>query len=347
MIHVNSIHTAADDAVYEENVRRADQIVANLELLKESNAELKSYGLYTEERGELYEESVTDAITKLGQHIIDIIEKAKKLWNELVGKIKAIFLKSKSKEKQVEILAKENPGAAEKIKAAIDTGNLKIADIKDLNAFYRDMDKILDEIDKMEKGDKGIRAKLDKACKKINESNGLKAIVTISGAVTAAGAIYLTFPKIKKAINDSHESVCQMQDRAAVTIEKCEVTAKKYKAVLNGEKANAAKNQDYVSKLHLITSVTSAVENVTTKNHRGFLSLATRLTSGLNTVESKILKLGKHGDERYKKRVSGLKDYSKEKVNETNDQKHATERWVKAVSGKKNEISNKGSRTNN
>ena len=293
MIHLDSMHEAIDEiscnAIYEENVRYVDRLVANLELLKNSNNELKSYGIYTEDRDELYLESVVDVVRKIGEHVIDLVQKAIDLWKGLVNKVKTMIFNHKSTEKQLETIAKKDPEAAEKIKIAIDAGNFKMADIKDLNAFYKEMDNIIDAIDRASEDEKSLKNRIHKAAHKINSSEGIKAVMGLIGVVTATGACYVGIKKAIDARNGGEKALENLTQQGSIQLVKIQNKVNAYQKI-NAKNLNAPDNEKIVSKMHLMATVAEETNRVTTGQHQALYRFVTSITGKLNKVENTLLR---------------------------------------------------------
>lgn len=210
MISTGFIHACDDicmlESVYENNKREIYELAGTLDTLSYQRRDLQSFGLITESKEEYFNESVSGVIEKIGQKIIEIIEHFKNTMADIFRKWKERSWAKKDDVQKLREIEKKNPDVAKKIQIAVEKGDIDMNSYKDLNDFFKNVDDVLDGIEKANVDPKSLKGKVQKAkdCLVRNEKT-IKAVASALGLVVTTGAIVINYQKIKKNISDKVE----------------------------------------------------------------------------------------------------------------------------------------------
>ncbi len=178
-------------------------------------------------------EKKTNFVDKIGKAIISIFQKAISFVNNIITKIQESLFASKSDMQKVSALCKQNPGLADDINKAFASGDLKVADLKNLKELEAAYDECI-RLAKQENVDPNtIKGKWLAAKKKfgnLSESDIVKGVTVGIGVAAAAGSLALTITKLPEAIGTMKQ--CKMRLQAGEDAAK-EAAAKRAKAELD------------------------------------------------------------------------------------------------------------------
>lgn len=230
MINVGYIHELDD--VNKINV----EYESAMEFFNSSNSEL----LFLEkklERNNMFMESSIDSdevimesaegiLKKIGDKVIDLINKCIKFVREKIEALNHFLWEKKDKDKLLRKMAEEQPETVEKIRIAIDADKLKLNDFKDLATFYKDIDSVLDQIDKMDS--KTVRGKMASAREKLDKAaNTVVTVGKVAGGTTACILLFKNIMEFVKKEPDERAEFDKMRESIdAKGMEIKEITAK-------------------------------------------------------------------------------------------------------------------------
>ena len=205
MVSKEFIH-AMDEIVsientYSETTSFIESCLMDIKLLGVQKSDLEFFEEYTSESAEYIREGVGTAIKKLGDKIIEIVNRCKEFIKKKFSELKNLKWRMSSDEKKIETAISKNPALADNIKIAISEGNIKISDIKDIKTFYDEVENIMKEMKKDQINPKSLRGRFEKAKKKLAASE--KPIKTVLAIAGSAAGLYLTYNQIKKFKRDS------------------------------------------------------------------------------------------------------------------------------------------------
>ena len=281
MISTSFIH-ACDDAymiesTYENNARTINELAGTLDVLSQQRRDLKMFGLFTESKEEYFGESVGDAIEKLGQKIIEIIERFKDAMKDIFRKWKERSWQKKDDVQKLREIEKKDPKAAAKLEAAIAKGDIDMNSYKDINAFFKDVDNILADIEKKNVDPKSLKGRLNRAKDALNDKKGtIAAIGTALGLVATATGLVITYQKYKegcaKKISTEGENI---RNEADVRMKKLRVEVTKLREMEQNGDPHAG------SKAAILADLANEVDHVTRVN------VSKRMTL-MRSIEAKI-----------------------------------------------------------
>ena len=202
MVSTAFVHALDDEymteSAYEENIRHINAIIADMRLIEHQKNELMRFDIFTEAKEDFYTESFKDAVTNLGERII-------KIFTDLKDRIKSLFRnhdetvwKKKNEDQKLEMIARKDPKTAERVKVALERGDLDMNSFKDIKAFFDDCDRVLDDLEKRAIDPKSVRGKWEAAKKKLSDNkDNVKIACTVIGCITATAGFYITYKKYK------------------------------------------------------------------------------------------------------------------------------------------------------
>lgn len=204
MISTGYIHACDDlwfiESAYQENMSFIGSIFDDLTIRSMQRNTMKDLGVYTESQDECFTESVADAVRKVGEKVIEIVERIKQFVKDVIGKIRGAKIKHKALGKDMDALEKSNPELAEKVKVAVASGDIDFATMRGISDYYKEIDKIMADIEKNKVDPKSLRGRLDAAKKKLNENQEtVKSIAAILGLATAATGLYWGYRKYQQS----------------------------------------------------------------------------------------------------------------------------------------------------
>lgn len=246
--------------------------------------DLKMFGALTQEKEDYFEESVGDAVRKVGELILKIIEKMKATVGDAVQFLKSKVWVNKDTQKKLDMIAKKDPKAADKLRVAVKKGDLDLNSFKDLNDFFRNMESVLDEIDKRTVDPKSIRAKIQKAKDKLNKNQDMiKTIASAVGIVVSAGGLYISYKNFKG--NSLQRDTQNVINRCTSMIDKME---KENDAIRNMRNSVGPKEHDPQHMFSLKAEVYAEIERVATANVRKRTKLMISLTRAFDNLLSSL-----------------------------------------------------------
>lgn len=205
MINTSFIHACDDmymiESAYEANAKEIHELAGTLDALNQQRRDLQAFGIFTESKEEYFTEGVTNVIETLGKKILEIIQHFKDTMSDIFRKWKERSWQKKDDVQKLREIEKRDPKAAAKLQIAIEKGTLDMNKYKDIDAFFKNIDEIIDKIDKANVDPKSLKGRLNKAKEKLEKNQKTIAAVAASlGLVVTAGTIVLNYQKYKQNV---------------------------------------------------------------------------------------------------------------------------------------------------
>lgn len=203
MIDTSFIHACDDicmlESAYDMNTKEIHELTGTLDVLSQQKRDLQSFGIFTESKEEYFTEGVSNVIETLGKKILDIIQHFKDTMSDIFRKWKERSWAKKDDVQKLREIEKRDPKAVAKLQIAIDKGDLDMNAYKDIDVFFKDIDNILDDIEKANVDPKSLKGRLNKAKEKLEKNEKtVKAVAATLGLVVTAGTIVTTYQKFKQ-----------------------------------------------------------------------------------------------------------------------------------------------------
>ena len=282
MINTSFIHACDDicmlESAYEMNAREIHELAGTLDVLTTQKRDLQAFGIFTESKEEYFMEGVSNVIETLGKKILEIIQHFKDTINDIFRKWKERSWQKKDDVQKLRQIEKRDPKAVAKLQIAIDKGELDMNSYKDIDAFFKDIDNILENIDKANVDPKSLKGRLNKAKEKLEKNDKtFKAIATALGLVATTGTIIVTYQKYKQNTQEkiNHE-LTNTRNEATRAINKIET---KRKII---EEMETKGDQFAGSRMALLAEVANEEARITSVHCNKLLNLA-------RSCESKLL----------------------------------------------------------
>ena len=233
MIYTGYLKTLQDqDTImnqYLESVHEIDSITNPIKVAEMRRNQEMELGIFTESGDELFQESVKDAVTTLGNKIIEIINRIKDFITGIPQKIKEASWNKADIDKKMQMVKKEDPKRYNDIKVYVDKGMLDFNSFKSMSEFYDNFDKLMDELEKKDADEKSIKAKFNKFKETLVKNKETIATVSAVLGLAATGtAIAVNYAKFRNETDRRIDNeVKQISDKADKGIQRAQILREK------------------------------------------------------------------------------------------------------------------------
>lgn len=233
MIYTGYLKTLQDqDTImnqYLESVHEIDSITNPIKVAEMRRNQEMELGIFTESGDELFQESVKDAVTTLGNKIIEIINRIKDFITGIPQKIKEASWNKADIDKKMQMVKKEDPKRYNDIKVYVDKGMLDFNSFKSMSEFYDNFDKLMDELEKKDADEKSIKAKFNKFKETLVKNKETIATVSAVLGLAATGtAIAVNYAKFRNETDRRIDNeVKQISDKADKGIQRARILKEK------------------------------------------------------------------------------------------------------------------------
>ena len=150
------------------------------------------------------EEKRKGVFDKIGEATMAVFKKIQDFIQKIVRAFKDLIYRLSPVEKKLDMVIKENPELANKVLAEIDSGNLSVMDLKNLNEVDKMYNDILEAAKRKEIDDKTLRGKFEKFKMKFDSiidsnSSTVKRVQNVAAVITAATVIITAKTALDKA----------------------------------------------------------------------------------------------------------------------------------------------------
>lgn len=233
MIYTGYLKTLQDqDTImnqYLESVHEIDSITNPIKVAEMRRNQEMELGIFTESGDELFQESVKDAVTTLGNKIIEIINRIKDFITGIPQKIKEASWNKADIDKKMQMVKKEDPKRYNDIKVYVDKGMLDFNSFKSMSEFYDNFDKLMDELEKKDADEKSIKAKFNKFKETLVKNKETIATVSAVLGLAATGtAIAVNYAKFRNETDRRIDNeVKQISDKADKGLQRAQILKEK------------------------------------------------------------------------------------------------------------------------
>ena len=233
MIYTGYLKTLQDqDTImnqYLESVHEIDSITNPIKVAEMRRNQEIELGIFTESGDELFQESVKDAVTTLGNKIIEIINRIKDFITGIPQKIKEASWNKADIDKKMQMVKKEDPKRYNDIKVYVDKGMLDFNSFKSMSEFYDNFDKLMDELEKKDADEKSIKAKFNKFKETLVKNKETIATVSAVLGLAATGtAIAVNYAKFRNETDRRIDNeVKQISDKADKGLQRAQILKEK------------------------------------------------------------------------------------------------------------------------
>jgi hypothetical protein len=212
----SSIVNESIEKLYMETVDEIHDIVSPLQIAQMQRNDMLELGIYEESADSYFEESVKDAVTKLGEKILEILNRIKEFIKNIPNAFKEAKFSKADVDKKADMIRKADPARYEQLQVYVEEGLLDLNSFESMKDYYKNVDDLIDELKKKDVNEKSLRGKLEKVKKGI-EKNGdtIKTISIIVGIVGTGATLALTWRRFRNAGDDRLAREEQLQANAA------------------------------------------------------------------------------------------------------------------------------------
>lgn len=184
--------------VYEESVEEINAIVNPIKIATMKRQNEMELGIFTESAEDLYTESVKDAVTALGNKIIEILGKIKDFITGIPDKIKNASWNKADVDKKMDMIKKDDPKRYEAMKVYVEKGMLDFNTFKSMKDFYAGFDELMDELEKKDADEKTLRGKFEKFKNSlVKNKETIATAAALLGIVATGTTIALNYKKFR------------------------------------------------------------------------------------------------------------------------------------------------------
>lgn len=279
---------------YEEATSFFESVDADMCVVNTQMSGLQQFGLFTEDAKEGLLNSTKEAIRRLGEKILEIIERARAFISDRIAAWKKGMWDRKSKDQKLREIERKYPKEIADLKIAVDKNLLDFATFKDLNDFYAQIDTVLDNIKKSKIDPKSIRGRWEGIKRKCVENKDFIAIVagTVIPAVVGVTTCVIKYREYKASQqrNALSDQVTCINNQFKTTRAKMAATVEAVKSI--ERELDPAKQQNAVETLSLLGEISTRMEYLTsgaiTKITQADLAINDAFFNGATTLAQQL-----------------------------------------------------------
>ena len=183
---------------YLESVQEIKAITSPIEIATMRRNQEMELGIFTESSDELYMEGVKEAVSALGNKIIEIVQRILDFIKSIPDKIREATWNKADVDKKMNMIKKQDPKRFETLKVYIDKGMVDFNTFDSMKDFYSGYDELLSELKKKEVNEKSLKGKLEKIKTSINKNEKtIKNVAAALGIVATASTIAYNYMKFR------------------------------------------------------------------------------------------------------------------------------------------------------
>lgn len=284
---------------YEEAMSFFESVNADMCVVSTQMDGLQMFGLFTEDAKEGLLNSTKEAIKKLGDKILEIIERVRLFISDRIAAWKKEMWNRKSKDQKLREIERKYPKEIADLKIAVDKNLLDFATFKDLNDFYAQIDTVLDNIKKSKIDPKSLRGRWEGIKRKCIENKEFIAIVagTLIPAVVGVTTCVIKYREYQAAQrrNSLSDQVTSINNQFKTTRAKMLATVEAVKSM--ERELDPQNQQNAVETLSLLGEISTRMEYLTSGAitkitqadlaiNEAFFNSATTLVDQLDAVKT-------------------------------------------------------------
>ena len=199
--------------VYEESVNEINAITNPIRIAAMRREQEMELGIFTESGDDLYMGSVKNAVTALGDKIIELLQRLKDFITGIPDKIKNASWNKADVDKKMDMIKKDDPKRYEAMKVYVEKGMLDFNTFKSMKDFYAGFDDLMDELEKKDADEKTLRGKFEKFKKSlVKNKDAIATTAAVLGLVATGTTIALNYKKFR---NESDRALSNEASRQA------------------------------------------------------------------------------------------------------------------------------------
>ena len=268
--------------VYEESVNEINAITNPITIATMRREQEMELGIFTESGDDLYMESVKNAVTALGDKIIELLQRLKDFITGIPDKIKNASWNKADVDKKMDMIKKDDPKRYEAMKVYVDKGMLDFNTFKSMKDFYAGFDDLMDELEKKDADEKTLRGKFEKFKKSlVKNKDAIATTAAVLGLVATGTTIALNYKKFR---NESDRALSNEASRQADQANRMYARMDKASKILakDGVKGNM--------KMTILANTEVEVERQLNANVSKISTLKANLYTKFDKLASKFMK---------------------------------------------------------
>lgn len=217
---------------YAQNINDINRIIEDYDIREAQQNILTGFGMFAEAQDDSFIESAVTTVRKLGETILQIIAKLKEFISDCVANLRGVTIKRQALGKDMIRIEAKNPELAGKIKVAITAGDINFSTMKGISDYYKEIDKIVDDIEKNKLDPKSFKGRLERA-KRILVSNK-ETITTISsviGIVSTISTLAINWSHHQSLVRKEKGQIEELTKQSMLVLDRTERLAKKLQSL--------------------------------------------------------------------------------------------------------------------
>ena len=298
MIDTNHLQILKDqeeiNRTYLESVQEIENIISPVKIAEMRRNQEMELGIFTESSDEAYMEGVKEAITKLGNKIIEIVQRILDFIKSIPDKIREATWNKANVDKKMNMIKKEDPKKFEALKVYVDKGMLDFNTFDSMKKFYDGYDELITELKKKEVDEKSLKGKLEKIKSSINNNaDTIKNVAAGLGIVATVGTIAYNYMRFRnegdKYLNNQEEKIADESQKRANEFKKIAKILETNKDIQGTTKASVV-SQALVELEKETKMNVSKITSLRASLWKKFDKLATALSKNTKTYDNSELK---------------------------------------------------------
>ena len=217
---------------YVQNINDINRIIEDYDIREAQQNILTGFGMFAEAQDDSFIESAVNTVRKLGETILQIIAKLKEFISDCVANLRGVTIKRQALGKDMIRIEAKNPELAGKIKVAITAGDINFSTMKGISDYYKEIDKIVDDIEKNKLDPKSFKGRVERA-KRILVSNK-ETITTISsviGIVSTISTLAINWSHHQSLVRKEKGQIEELTKQSMLVLDRTERLAKKLQSL--------------------------------------------------------------------------------------------------------------------
>lgn len=278
-------------------------------------SDLDFFGESESDEMKLMTEGVLDGLQAIGKKIIEIVSRIKKFFTDAISNLKEkVWGKDDTIKKIKAEINKDPKKASLQIRNLVDSGKMSIDDFRGLSGYYKEIDNVLDQLEKDNCNPESLKAKLYKAEDKVKK--GAAVIVSVGAVATAMVSINKFLQQYKKEDPLKDKGLQDIQKQTDIRLMKVQRLAQ---AISNPNTSNPDEMKKCRTRASVLAQAAVSLERTT----EGYVSRRTKRTANLFKMADKALSVCHAGKKdayettkkEYQDRAHALKKQNKDILN--------------------------------
>lgn len=217
---------------YVQNINNINRIMEDYDARVMQQTILTGFGMFAEAQDDSFIESAVNTVRKLGEKILEIIAKLKQFISDCAANLRGAAIKRQALGKDMIRIEAKNPELAGKIKVAITAGDINFSTMKGISDYYKEIDRIVDDIEKNKLDPNSFKGRLERARKVLlNNKETITTISSVIGMVSTISALYINWNHHQSFVTKEKRQIDELSNQSMLVLDRTEKLAKKLQSL--------------------------------------------------------------------------------------------------------------------